>query len=166
MKDSHHPNCNHRRGSLKRCSYSLVRFVPHVATGQFVDVGLFLYSPEAQFLDCLFTNEFAAVEGLHPQADLEFMRQLQTHSQPEIGEHEVDLERYLRTLHGSYSHLIQLSEPQPCAADGLETTLSDALAAYVGVRAGPAEPDTSMRVKRSPHSRLITPPHFMNSRQP
>lgn len=133
---------------MKRCLYYLVRYVPNVATGQFVNVGLFLYSPQAQFLDCLFTDEFAAVECLHPHADVEFLRQLQAHFEQEIGEHEADLERYLRTLHGSYSNLIQLSEPQPCVADDLEATLGHLFTMYVGARAaGPAKPDTRMRIK-------------------
>ena len=134
---------------MKRCLYYLVRYVPNVATGQFVNVGLFLYVPHAQFLDCLFTDDFAAVERLHPHADLEFLRQLQTHFEQEIGEHEADLERYLSALHESYSNLIQISEPQPCVADDPEATLSHLLATYVGTRAdGPAKPDTRMRIKR------------------
>jgi hypothetical protein len=82
----------------------LVRYVPNVATGQFVNVGLFLYSPQAQFLDCLFTDEFAAVERLHPHADLEFLRQLQAHFEQEIGEHEADLARYTGLIRTSSSY--------------------------------------------------------------
>jgi hypothetical protein len=136
-------------GSVKRCLYYLVRYVPNVATGQFVNVGLFLYAPQAQFLDCLFTDDFTGVERLHPHADLEFLRQLQAHFEQEIGENEADLEGYLRALHESYSTLIQISEPQRCVADDPEATLSRLLAMHVGTRAaGPAKPDTRMRIKR------------------
>jgi len=38
---------------LKSCSYYLVRYVPHAEREEFVNIGLLLYSPVEQFLDCL-----------------------------------------------------------------------------------------------------------------
>ena len=64
---------------LKSCSYYLVRYVPHAEREEFVNIGLLLYSPVEQFLDCLVTRDFRRVRRLHPQADFEFLRNLQTY---------------------------------------------------------------------------------------
>jgi hypothetical protein len=126
-----------------------VRYVPNVVTGRFVNVGLFLYCPDAQFLDCLFTDDFRDIQHLHPQADLELLRELQPHFEQEIREQDKDLAGYIREIRESYSNLIQISDPQPCLADDPQATLSQLLETYVGARAaGPPKLDTRMRIKR------------------
>jgi hypothetical protein len=134
---------------LKHSLYFLVRYVPNVATGQFVNVGLFLYCPHAQFLDCLFTDDFREVQRFHPQADLEFLGELQGHFEREIAEHEKDLPGYIRGMQESYSNLIQISEPRACVVDDFQATLPRLLETYVGARAaGPPKLDTRMRIKQ------------------
>jgi hypothetical protein len=126
-----------------------VRYVPNLATGQFVNVGLLLCCPRAQFLDCLFTDDFRDVERLDPEADLELLRELQPYFEQEIKEHENDLAGYIRGIEESYSNLIQISDAQPWVADDLEAALAEIFDTYVGARAGgPAKPDTRMRIKR------------------
>jgi len=134
---------------LNHGSYYLLRYVPNVATGQFVNVGVFLYWPQVQFLDCLFTDDFSNVQRLHPEADLEFLRELQSHFEQEIGEHEKDLAGYIRKTQESYSGLVQISEPHRCIIDDPQSALSRLLKTYVGRRAaGPPKLDTRMRIKR------------------
>jgi hypothetical protein len=116
---------------------------------RFVNVGLLLYCPDVQYLDCLFTDDFRDAERLDPQADLELLRQLQPHFEQEIKEHENGLAGYIRGIEESYSNLIQLSDPQPWEAEDLEAALALLFETYVGARAsGPPKPDTRMRVKR------------------
>ena len=134
---------------MNHCSYYLLRYVPNVATGQFVNVGVFLYWPRVQFLDCLFTDDFSDVRRLHPEADLDFLRELQSHFEQEIAEHEKDLAGYIRGIEESYSDLIQISEPHPCTIDDPQSALGRLLKTYVGRRAaGPPKLDTRMRIKR------------------
>jgi hypothetical protein len=134
---------------LKHGLYYPVRYVPNLATGRFVNVGLLLYCPDAQFLDCLFTDDFRDAERLDSQADLELLRELQPYFEQEIKEHENDLAGYIRGIEDSYSNLIQISDPELWAADDLEATLAQLFETYVGARAGgPPKPDTRMRIKR------------------
>jgi hypothetical protein len=81
---------------LKDCLYYLVRYVPNLATVQFMNVGVLLYCPHAQFLDCLFTDDLRDTERFDPEADLELLRQLQPYFEQEIKEHENDLAGYIR----------------------------------------------------------------------
>jgi len=134
---------------LKHCLHYLVRYVPNLATGQFVNVGLLLYCPHAQYLDCLFTEDFDAVQRFHPEADLELLRELQPYFEQEIKEHENDLAGYIRGIEESYSNLIQLSDAQPWEAEDLEAALTQLFETYVGAWAGgPPKRDTRMRIKR------------------
>ena len=52
-------------GSLKACSYYLVRYVPSAEREEFLNIGLLLHSPEEQFLDCLFTRDLRRVKRFH-----------------------------------------------------------------------------------------------------
>jgi len=134
---------------LKHCLYYLARYVPNLATGRSVDVGLLLHCPDAQFLDCLFTDDFSAVQSFDPEADLELLRELQPYFEREIKEHENDFAGYIRGIEESYSNLIQISDAQRCVADDLGAALTRLFRTYVGARAGGApKPDTRMRIKR------------------
>ena len=134
---------------LKHCVFYLIRYVPNASTGQFINIGVFLHCPQARFLDCLFTDDFRGVQQFHPQADLEFLQELQPHFEQEISENERRLPAYLDGIQGSYSTLIQMSDPQPTEADDLEAKLSELFKSYVHPEgAATRRPDTRMRIKR------------------
>ena len=133
---------------LKACSYWLVRYVPDLVKGEFVNIGLFLYSREEGFLDCQITNDFERVRRWHRYADLEFLRELQEYFTGQIQEHETRLEEFIREMQESYSNLIQMSPPQPCLLRDPQTELRGLFSRYVGVQlAGPPVQDTRMRIK-------------------
>jgi hypothetical protein len=121
---------------LKDCSYYLVRYVPNLGTGKSVNIGVLLFCPDAQFLGCLFTDDFRDARRLDPQADLELLRQLQAYFEEEINEHGNDLAGYIRGIEESYSNLIQLSDPQPWQAEDLQATLALLFETCVGARPG------------------------------
>jgi hypothetical protein len=100
-------------GRLKACSYYLVRYVPHAEREEFLNIGLLLYSAEEQFLDCLFTRDFRRVKRFHPQADREFLRDLQSHFEQQIQQHEDNLQGFLDELKQSLSNAIQLAPARP-----------------------------------------------------
>jgi hypothetical protein len=137
-----------KESDLKECSYFLVRYVPDVVKGEFINIGVFLFCPGEQFLDCVFSDDWRRLKRFHPQADTEFFKLLQDHFEQEIGEHEVDLEGYIRKMQESYSNLIQLSSPRPLLAADLHAQLQDLFQRYVGARLeGPIVEDTRMRIK-------------------
>jgi len=134
---------------LRACSYFLVRYVPDVAREEFLNIGVFLHSPEEEFLDCLFTDDFHRVKRFHPQADMELLRELQPHFEQQIKEHESGLDGYIREMQESYSNLIQVTPPRTCLLSEPQTQLQDLFARYVGARlAGPPPQDTRMRIKQ------------------
>jgi len=93
---------------LKQCSYFLVRYVPDVVKQEFINIGLLLFCPAEQFLDCLFSDDFRRITRFHAQADTQFLKELQPHFEQQIAQHEEDLEGYIREMQQSYSNLIQL----------------------------------------------------------
>lgn len=135
---------------LKECSFYLVRYVPDIVRGEGLNIGLFLHSPEQEYLDCLFTDDFSRVRRLHPRADVKFLRELQSYFEQQIREHEGDLEGYVREMQHSYSNLIQLTEQCACLASDPSQEIQELFTRYVGARtAGPVQSDTRMRVKHA-----------------
>ncbi len=134
---------------LRPCSFFLVRYVPDIVRDEGLNIGLFLYSPQEEYLDCLFTDDFRRLRAFHPQADLEFLRELPGHFEQEIKEREKQLEQYIREMQESYSNLIQVTAPRPCLAADPQGEMQNLFARYVGVRPAAAlEPDTRMRIKQ------------------
>jgi hypothetical protein len=136
-------------GSLKACSYYLVRYVPSAEREEFLNIGILLHSPEEQFLDCLFTDDLRRVKRFHPQADRQFLRGLQNHFEQQIQQHEDDLSEYLQEMLESFSNLIQLAPARSVLATEPQAQLQELFAKYVGKRqaAFPAT-DTRMRIKQ------------------
>ena len=133
---------------LKECSYFLVRYVPDVVKEEFINIGVFLFCPGEQFLDCVFSDDWRRLKRFHPQADPEFFKLLQVDFEDQIKKREGDLEGYIREMQQSFSNLIQLSPLRTCLSADLGGQLQDLFQRHVGVRlAGPTKQDTRMRVK-------------------
>ena len=136
-------------GSLKACSYYLVRYVPHAEREEFLNIGLLLHSAEEQFLDCLFTDDLRRIRRFHRQADLEFLRDLQSYFEQQIQQQEDNLQGFLEGLQQSLSHVIQLAPARPVLAAEPQTQLQQLFERLVGKRQAdfPAA-DTRMRIKQ------------------
>jgi hypothetical protein len=135
--------------NLKACSYFLVRYVPDTAREEFLNIGLFLHSAEEQFLDCLFTDDLRRIKRFHPQADQRFLRDLQSHFEQQIQQHEDHLEVFLREMQESFSNLIQLTPARPLLAAEPQAEMQQLFERFVGKRRAefPAA-DTRMRIKQ------------------
>lgn len=134
---------------LRECAYFLVQYVPDLVRGEFVNIGLFLHSPQEQYLGCLFTDDYRRIKRFHPQADLDFLRELQLDFEQQIDEHGSDLNGYLRAIESSLSNLIQLAPPRTCLLRDPASEIRDLFARYVGGRAAAAEPEeTRLRIKQ------------------
>lgn len=137
-------------GSLTACSYYLVRYVPHAEREEFLNIGLLLHSAEEQFLDCLFTRDLRRIKRFHPQADLEFLRDLQSHFEQQIQEHEDNLPGFLEGMQQSLSHVIQLAPARPVLAAQPQAQLQQLFERLVGKRqADFPTAGTRMRIKQS-----------------
>ena len=133
----------------KACSFFLVRYVPDIVRDEGLNIGLFIYSPEEDYLDCLFTDDFRRVRNFHPQADLELLKALPEHFEQEIKAREKELEQYLREMQEGYSNLIQVTAPRRCLTADPQAELQSLFARYVATRAAaPLQQDTRMRIKQ------------------
>ena len=135
--------------SLKPCAYYLVRYVPDTERDEFLNIGLLLHSAADQFLDCLFTRDLRRIQRFHPQADLEFLRELQSHFEQQIQQHEENLQGFLDEMQQSLSNLVQLAPARSVLAAEPQTQLQQLFARLVGKRRAdlPAA-DTRMRIKQ------------------
>jgi Protein of unknown function (DUF3037) len=134
---------------FKECSLYLVHYVPDVVRGEFLNIGLFLFSPEENYLGCLFTDDFRRIKRFHPQADLEFLRELQRDFEQQIDEHDDEPEMYLRRMEQSFSNLVQIAPVRACLLRDPSTEIQDLFNRYVGARVeGPLPIDTRIRIKQ------------------
>ncbi len=142
--------------SRKACSFRLVRYVPDLARGEFLNIGLLLHSPEEKFLGCLFTDDFRRVRRFHPQADLDFLRELQQDFEQQIDEHSEDPEAYLRSMEETFSNLIQVGDPLPCLLGDPQAEIQLLFERYVGQRLeGTLPQDTRLRIKQRLTTALV-----------
>jgi hypothetical protein len=134
---------------LRECSFFLVRYVPDLVRDEALNIGLFLYSPAERYLGCVFTDDFRRVKRFHPQADLEFLRDLQQDFEQRVDEHGDDLEAYIREMQESFSNLVQVTAPRTCLLRDPQAEIQNLFARYVGPRlSGPPAEDTRLRVKQ------------------
>jgi len=136
---------------LKGCSFFLIRYVPDVVRDEGLNIGVFLHSPEEEYLDCIFTDDFRRLRRLHPQADLALLRELQPHFEQEIKQKEKErqLEKYLQEMQETYSNMIQVTAPRTCLTCDPQTEIQDLFARYVSSsRRAPLLQDTRMRLKQ------------------
>jgi len=137
------------KGSSKACWYYLMRYVPHAEREEFLNIGLLLHSPEDQFLDCLFTRDLRRVKRFHPQADLEFLRDLQGYFEQQIQQHEDNLPGFLEGMKQSLSHVIQLAPERSVLAAEPQAQLAQLFQRLVGEsQADAPAADTRMRIKQ------------------
>jgi hypothetical protein len=135
--------------ATKPCSFFLVRYVPDIVRGEGLNIGIFLYSPQEEYLDCLFTDDFRRLRSFHPQVDVEMLRDLPRHFEDEIRRREDRLEDFVREMQESYSNLVQVTSPRTCLAADPQRELQNLFARYVGTReAAPLAQDTRMRIKQ------------------
>jgi hypothetical protein len=143
-------------GRLKPCSLRVVRYVPDLVRGEFLNIGLLLHSPEEKFLGCLFTDDLRRVRRFHPQADLDFLRELQQDFEQQIDEHADDPEGYLRSMEQTLSNLVQLGEAYPCLLRDPQAEIQELFERYVGPRLeGPLAADTRLRIKQRLTTALV-----------
>ncbi|HET9179147.1 MAG TPA: DUF3037 domain-containing protein [Terriglobia bacterium] len=133
----------------KECSLYVVQYVPDIVRGEFLNIGLFLFSPQENYLGCLFTDDFRRVKRFHPQADMEFLRELQQDFEQQIDEHSDELDSYLRWMERSFSNMVQIAPARACLLHDPATEIQGLFNRYVGARlAGPLPVDTRVRIKQ------------------
>ena len=119
---------------LKTCSFFLVRYVPDIVRDEGLNIGLFLFSPQEDYLDCIFTDDLRRVRSFHPQADVDLLKDLPQHFEDEIRRRESGLADFVREMQESYSNMIQVTSPRTCLTADPQAEMQNLFARYVGTR--------------------------------
>lgn len=61
---------------MKKYQYQLIKYVHDQFTGEFVNVGIVIFSPENQFLDCKLVDRQSRLIGLFPKANWRFLNKI------------------------------------------------------------------------------------------
>ncbi len=120
------------------CEFSLIRYVPDVAKGEFVNIGVVLQKAAAGEAPLVrFTRNWSRVRCLHADADLQLLENLEAeiierlrleHNPP--GPFETS-KKVLAQLADSLSNSIQITEARACLAETIPLELDQLVRLYV-----------------------------------
>jgi hypothetical protein len=107
-------------GERRQLEFFLLRYVPDVVKGEFVNVGLVAIGDGpsgAELVDVRFARDWGRVLCLDPQADLDVLAKLQEEIRQEIGQTR-DRAALFRRMEDSFSNVIQVSPIMPVLTEG------------------------------------------------
>ncbi len=119
--------------------YTVIRIVPRVERGEFINAGILLYSKKANYLSGRFVVDKDKILALDPLADIALIQaQLQGLERITKGEKsckspiaQLDKASRFRWLSANRSTIIQTSPIHPGYADNLEATVERLMQQYV-----------------------------------
>jgi hypothetical protein len=103
---------------LKQFEFCLLRYVPNVVRGEFINIGLLLFEPRPDgfgFADLRMTSDWRRATCLDRQIDIEVLRALESDLRMRL-QHPQDVGSLLHKLEDSFANLIQISPRQVCLA--------------------------------------------------
>lgn len=103
-------------GEKRQFEFFLLRYVPNAVQDEFVNVGVVMVEPGAEFAEVRFTRDWRRVRCLDPQVDVEMLEALENDMKRELRGVQTR-EVLLRRLHDSSSNLLQLSATKGCLAE-------------------------------------------------
>jgi hypothetical protein len=118
-----------------QCEFSLIRYVPDVVKGEFVNIGVVLRETGREETAAVrFTRDWGRVRCVDPEADVELLESLEA----EIAERlltgvevRVNAKPMLETLEDSLSNSVQLTEMRGTLAENLAAEMELLLRMYV-----------------------------------
>lgn len=115
----------------RACRFYLLRYVPNIVRGEFVNIGVLLYDPTMNrlFPPRLLEN-FRRVRRLHPWADLNVLAALEKQIESEAPGHVEALSAYLERLQES-SNVLEFTEPKAVLTADPEAELERLFDTYV-----------------------------------
>jgi hypothetical protein len=96
----------------QRCKFFLLRYLPNVVNGEFVNIGLVLLPPGSA-PELRFSRDWSRVRNLDPQVDTALLDSLRDELSREKGP---ALEVTLQRINDSFSNALQVSESKACLA--------------------------------------------------
>jgi len=103
---------------LKQLEFYVLRYVPHVAREEFVNIGVLLFEPLANgfgFVDVRMTSDWRRVYCHDRQVDIEVLQGLEPYIRMQLQQSQ-DVAMLPRKLEDSFANLIQISPRKVCLA--------------------------------------------------
>ena len=121
------------------CQFYLLRYVPNIVRGEFVNIGVVLFDPDAGRLQPRFLENFRRVRRLHPWADVEVLSALERHVEAEAQAPNGGPGDYLRRWQ-QFSNVLEFTEAKTVLTADPASELERLFETYV------AEPGYPSRV--------------------
>jgi Protein of unknown function (DUF3037) len=100
----------------QQCSFFLLRYVPDAVKNEFVNIGVVLMPPAGD-AELRFTQDWARVRCVDPQADVEMLEALEADLRSHMRGAHGDRDALLRRMQDSFSNALQPSEFKACLAE-------------------------------------------------
>lgn len=114
----------------RACEFTLLRYVPNIVRGEFVNIGVLLYDPAANRLfPPRLLEDFRRVRRLHPWADLDVLAALEKQIEAEAAPAGT-LPAYLQRLL-QFSNALEFTEPKAVLTGDPEAELERLYETYV-----------------------------------
>jgi len=123
-----------------QCEFSLIRYVPDVVKGEFVNIGVVLRAPGGNST-VRFTRDWGRVRCIDPDADTDLLESLESEvaARLERGvELTINAKPMLETLEDSLSNSVQITEMRATLAESLPAEMEQLLRMYVEPLKAPA----------------------------
>jgi len=117
----------------RQCEFFVLRYVPDVVKGEFVNVGILMLESDAGFADLRLTRDWRRVRCLDPSVDVGMLEALERDLRARLLIVQ-DRERLLRTLEDSLSGVLQLSPATGCLTDDPRKELEEIASMYLETR--------------------------------
>ena len=121
---------------IKQLEFFLLRYVPDAVKGEFVNFGVVLLEPGGGG-EVRLTNDWRRLLCADPEADLDWLRAMETDIRQEVRSAN-GREEFLRRMRDSFSNTVQLSPMQGLTAENMETALHDLESVYLKTLRTPA----------------------------
>jgi hypothetical protein len=103
---------------LKQLEFYLLRYVPYLVSGRFVDIGVLLFEPHPTgfgYAEVRMTSDWRNVYRLDKEVDIEVLQDLEPYIRMQMRNSQ-DVSLLLRKFEESFANMIQLSPRNVCLA--------------------------------------------------
>ncbi len=114
------------------CEFRLIRYVPDVARGEFVNIGVMLREVGGEeSLLVRFAEKWSRVRSLDADADVPMLEALESELQGRLGEKQPEQRSLLEVLEASFSNQVQVTPWRASLAETLPAEMDRLLRLYV-----------------------------------
>lgn len=114
-----------------RFEFRLIRYVPDVARGEFMNIGVLLQEAGGERMEVRFARSWARVRSLDADADVVMFAGLEAELQQRLAGSETAERPLLEVLDGSFSNGLQMTPARGLLAESLPAAMESLLRLYV-----------------------------------